>query len=74
MRGRALVSVFRFGLIRGKLLTSKPKALHHLLAEVDHPLQGDKHETNLLLEEVHSICINIKVVMFTLVTHWGEIP
>ena len=40
---------------KSELLTSKPKAFHHLLAEGFHPLQDDKHEINLLLEEIHSI-------------------
>ena len=33
-----------------------------------------KNMIMLLLEEVHSICVNIKVVMFTLVTCRSEIP
>ena len=40
---------------KSELLTSKPKAFRHLLAEGFHPLQDDKHEINLLLEEIHSI-------------------
>ena len=31
---------------KSKLLTPKPEARHHLLAEGRHPLQGDKQEIN----------------------------
>ncbi|WP_141210084.1 hypothetical protein [Prevotella sp. P3-122] len=42
--GRALLSGFRFGLIRAVLLTPQAKAWQHLLSEGRHPLQGDKQK------------------------------
>ena len=40
---------------KSKLLTPKVKALHYLLSEGYHPLQGDKQEINLFLEETYVV-------------------
>ena len=61
MGAKPLVPVFRFGLIRAKLLTPKPKARHHLLSEGKHSLQGDKHKKHFVRREQERNTVSVSI-------------
>ena len=79
MGAEPLVPVFRFGLIRAKLLMPKSKACHHLPSEGQHSLQGDKHKKHFVRREQERNTVSVSIwyaedMCVRYVCFWGLSP